>query len=66
MAHTYNTSNSGGKDQEDHGSKPTGASTLQKNPSQKRASGMAQSVGPEFKPQYHTHTHKHTQKDNQN
>jgi hypothetical protein len=25
-----------------------------KNPSQKRAGGMAQGVGPEFKPQYHT------------
>jgi hypothetical protein len=24
-----------------------------KNPSQKRAGGVAQSVGPEFKPQYH-------------
>jgi hypothetical protein len=24
-----------------------------KNPSQKRAAGMAQGVGPEFKPQYH-------------
>jgi hypothetical protein len=24
-----------------------------KNPSQKRAGGMAQGVGPEFKPQYH-------------
>jgi hypothetical protein len=26
--------------------------TILKNPSQKRAGGMAQSVGPEFKPQY--------------
>jgi hypothetical protein len=25
----------------------------QKNPSQKRAGGAAQGVGPEFKPQYH-------------
>jgi hypothetical protein len=25
----------------------------QKNPSQKRAGGVAQDVGPEFKPQYH-------------
>jgi hypothetical protein len=32
----------------------------QKNPSQKRAGGMAQGVGPEFKSQYHTHTHTHT------
>jgi hypothetical protein len=27
---------------------------LEKNPSQKRAGGVAQGVGPEFKPQYHT------------
>jgi hypothetical protein len=26
---------------------------LKKNPSQKRAGGVAQGVGPEFKPQYH-------------
>jgi hypothetical protein len=26
---------------------------ISKNPSQKRAGGMAQGVGPEFKPQYH-------------
>jgi hypothetical protein len=26
---------------------------LRKNPSQKRAGGVAQVVGPEFKPQYH-------------
>jgi hypothetical protein len=26
---------------------------LEKNPSQKRAGGMAQGVVPEFKPQYH-------------
>jgi hypothetical protein len=28
----------------------------QKNPPQKRAGGVAQGIGPEFKPQYHTHT----------
>jgi hypothetical protein len=36
-----------------------------KNPSQKRAGGVAQGVGPEVKPQYpktHTHTHTHTHK----
>jgi hypothetical protein len=42
MAHTCNPSYSGGRDQED----------LRKNSSQKRAGGVAQSVGPEFKPQY--------------
>jgi hypothetical protein len=26
---------------------------LEKNPSQKRAGGVAQGAGPEFKPQYH-------------
>jgi hypothetical protein len=26
----------------------------------KKASGVAQGVGPQFKPQYHTHTHTHT------
>jgi hypothetical protein len=26
---------------------------LEKNPSQKRVGGVAQGVGPEFKPQYH-------------
>jgi hypothetical protein len=29
---------------------------LEKKPSQKRAGGMAQGVGPEFKSHYHTHT----------
>jgi hypothetical protein len=56
MAHTYNPSYSGGRDQEDHGSKPDGQIVLetqsQKNPSQKKAGGMTQGVGPEFKPQY--------------
>jgi hypothetical protein len=28
--------------------------SLKKYPSQKRTGGVAQSVGPEFKPQYHT------------
>jgi hypothetical protein len=32
----------------------------QKNPTQKRADGVAQGVGPEFKPQCHTNTHIHT------
>jgi hypothetical protein len=42
VAHTHHPSYSAGRDQED-----------QKNPSQKRAGGMTQGVGPEFKPQYH-------------
>jgi hypothetical protein len=33
-----------------------------KKPSQKRAGGVAQGVGPEFKPQYHTHTQKKKEK----
>jgi hypothetical protein len=32
---------------------------LEKNPSEKRAGGAAQGIGPEFKvPHTHTHTHK--------
>jgi hypothetical protein len=46
-----------GRDQEDHGSKPAQANSLpdpisKKNPSQKRAGGVAQGVGSEFRPQY--------------
>jgi hypothetical protein len=49
MDHIYNPSYSGGRDQEDQG-----LETLsRKNPSQKRAGGVAQDIGPEFKPQYH-------------
>jgi hypothetical protein len=47
VAHACNPSNSGGRDQEDHGSKPAQAKKI---PPQKRAGGVAQ--GPEFKPQY--------------
>jgi hypothetical protein len=55
VAHTCNPSYSGGRDQEDLGSKPAPGKSferpyLKKNPSQKRAGGMAQGVGPEFKP----------------
>jgi hypothetical protein len=56
VSHTYNPRYSGGRDQEDHGSKSTQANSLQdlisKTPSHKRAGGVAQDVGPEFKPQY--------------
>jgi hypothetical protein len=57
VAYACNPSYSGGRDQEDHGSKPAWQivyKTLsRKYPSQKRAGGVAQSVGPEFKTQYH-------------
>jgi hypothetical protein len=49
MAHTCNTSYSGGRDQEDHSLKPIWANSLRpylekKSPSQKRAGGVAQDV----------------------
>jgi hypothetical protein len=47
LALTYNLHYSGGRNQEDHSSKPA-----QPNSSQKRAGIVAQGVGPEFKPQY--------------
>jgi hypothetical protein len=53
MSHTCNPSNSGGKDQEDRSSKP--AWPYLKKPfthTHKKAGGVAQSVGPEFKHQY--------------
>jgi hypothetical protein len=56
VAHTYNTSYSGGRDQENHGSKPAQANTsrdpILKKKSQKRDGGLAHCLGPEFKPQY--------------
>jgi hypothetical protein len=52
--HVYNPSYSGGSDQEDHGSKPALANNWRdlifKIPNTKRAGGVAQGVGPEFKP----------------
>jgi hypothetical protein len=57
VAHAYNPSYSGGRDQDDLGLKPAQANSLwdpiSKNLSQKRAGGVAQDVDPEFKPQYH-------------
>jgi hypothetical protein len=58
VGHACNPSFSGGRDQEDHGSKPalTNSSArpfFKKFPSQKRADIAAQGVSPEFKPQYH-------------
>jgi hypothetical protein len=52
-----NPSYSGGRDQEDHSSKPAWANSLQdpisKIPIVKRTGGVAQGEGPELKPQYH-------------
>jgi hypothetical protein len=60
VAHAYNPSCSGGRDQKDHSLKPAWASRVQdpiyleKNSSPKKwAGGVAQGVGPELKPQYH-------------
>jgi hypothetical protein len=50
VAHACNPSYSGGTDQEDHSSKPAQANSSQ-DPTQKRAGGVAQGVGPELKPQ---------------
>jgi hypothetical protein len=52
---------SGGRDQEDHGSKPAQANSSRypiskKAHHKKRVGRVAQGVGPEFKSQYHTHT----------
>jgi hypothetical protein len=51
MAHVYNPSYSRSRYQEDCGSKPAQAPYL-KTQHKNRADGMAQGVGPEFKPQY--------------
>jgi hypothetical protein len=55
--HACNTGYSGGRDQEDHGSKPVQANSstrpyLEKTLHKNRAGGVAESVGPEFKPQH--------------
>jgi hypothetical protein len=58
VAHICNPSYSGGRDQEDCGSKPAQANISQDpiskilNIKKKKKAGVAQSVGPEFKPQY--------------
>jgi hypothetical protein len=58
VAHTCNPSYSGGRNQEDLGSKPgwvnNSRDPISKKPSQKRTGGVAQGEGHEFKPQYHT------------
>jgi hypothetical protein len=52
----YNPSYSGGRDQEDYGSKPVWVNSSQESVSKtlhkNRAGGVAQSESPEFKPQY--------------
>jgi hypothetical protein len=59
LAHACNPSYSGGRDQEDWGSKPVPVNSLRhpvlkKNITHKKMTdGVAQGVGPEFKPQYH-------------
>jgi hypothetical protein len=62
VAHTCNSSYSGGRDKEDHGSKPAKPNSSQnpilKIPNTKRAGEVAQDVGPEFKCQYHKQTNK--------
>jgi hypothetical protein len=58
VAHAYNPSHSGGRDQEDRGLKPAGQIdhktpiTEKKTLHKKSAGRVAQSVGPEFKHQY--------------
>jgi hypothetical protein len=57
VAHACNPSYSRDRDQEDHGLKLASANSLRepisKIPITKRAGGVAQDEGPEFKPQYH-------------
>jgi hypothetical protein len=65
VAHAYNPSYSGGRDQEDHSLKPAQANSSQ-NPilkipnGIKKAGGIAQDVGPKFKPWYHKKKKDHT------
>jgi hypothetical protein len=57
VSHAYNPSYTVGRDEEDYSSNPAWANSSQapisKKSSQKRAGGVAQGVGPEFKSQYH-------------
>jgi hypothetical protein len=58
VAPACNPSYSEGRDQKDFGSKPAWENSSRdpiskKNYHKNRAGGMAQGVGPEFKPQYH-------------
>jgi hypothetical protein len=54
VAHACNPRYSGGRDQEDHSSKPNSSrDPILKNPSQKRSGEVAQGGGSDFKHQYH-------------
>jgi hypothetical protein len=62
VPHDCNPSDSGGRNQDDHSSKPILGKQFawpypKKKNHKKRTGGLAQDVGPEFKPQYHTHTY---------
>jgi hypothetical protein len=48
VAHTYNPSYSGGRDQEDHSSKPAQANSSQDPISKKGGRGVAQGIGAEY------------------
>jgi hypothetical protein len=58
VAYTCNPSYSGGRDQEDHGSKPAWANCsrdpISKKHFTKKGGGVAQGEGSEFESQYHT------------
>jgi hypothetical protein len=68
VAHACNPSYSGGRDQEDHDSKPAWAKSSQdpilKKPITKRGWWRAQGVDPDFKPHYHKKTQNQNQKNN--
>jgi hypothetical protein len=71
VAHVYNPSYSGGRNQEDRGSKPAWANTLQdpilkKTHHKKRSGGVAQDVGPEFKSQYQKREREREKKEGRN
>jgi hypothetical protein len=67
VTHTCNPNYSGGRDRQDLGSQPASSKEFVrpflKKPitHKKRAGGVVQGVGPEFKPQYHTHTQRVSQ-----
>jgi hypothetical protein len=56
VVHACKPSYAGGRDPEDHGSKPAWAKSSMrpylKKSFTKKAGGVAQGIGPEFKPQY--------------
>jgi hypothetical protein len=60
VAYTYKPSYSGGRDQENHGSKPVWANSspdlISKKPFIEKGWWSVQGVDPEFKPQYHKKT----------